>query len=136
MMMETRGKTKWQIRLAVLMIFVIGFVAGALAMNFYRSRLVSSSSGPMRGGRFERVFEQLNLTPDQKNQVRVIFDEARAQLNEIRKESGPKSREVRKQTDDRLQAVLTPEQWEQFQQIMEDFRGARPHRRDRPRGQR
>ena len=134
--METRAKTKWQIRSAVLIIFVIGFVAGALAMNFYRSRLVSSSSESMRGGRFERVFEQLNLTPDQKNQVRAIFDEARAQLNEIRKESEPKSREVRRQTDDRLQAVLTPEQWEQFQRIMEDFRGRRPHRRDRPRSQR
>src|SRR5215208_1869047 len=84
MTMETRAKTKWQIRSAVLIIFVIGFVAGALAMNFYRSRLVASSSESMRGGRFERVFDQLNLTPDQKNSVRAIFDEARAQLNEVR----------------------------------------------------
>jgi Spy/CpxP family protein refolding chaperone len=132
MMMETKAKTKWQIRLAVLIIFIIGFVAGALSMDFYRSRNVMSSSRDMRG-RFDRVFDKLNLTPDQKDQVRAIFDDARAQLNEIRKESGPKSREVRKQTDDRLQAVLTPEQWQQFQQMMEEMRSKRPHRRDRSR---
>jgi Spy/CpxP family protein refolding chaperone len=132
MMMETKAKTKWQIRLAVLIIFIIGFVAGALSLDFYRSRNVMSSSRDMRG-RFDRVFDKLNLTPDQKDQVRAIFDDARAQLNEIRKESGPKSREVRKQTDDRLQAVLTPEQWQQFQQMMEEMRSKRPHRRDRSR---
>ena len=130
--METKAKTKWQIRLAVLIIFIIGFVAGALSLDFYRSRNVMSSSRDMRG-RFDRVFEKLNLTPDQKDQVRAIFDDARAQLNEIRKQSEPKSREVRKQTDDRLQAVLTPEQWQQFQQMMEEMRSKRPHRRDRSR---
>ena len=130
--METKAKTKWQIRLAVLLIFLIGFVAGALSLEFYRSRNVMSSSRDMRG-RFDRVFDKLNLTPDQKEQVKAIFDDARAQLNVIRKESEPKSREVRKQTDDRLQAVLTPEQWQQFQQMMEEMRSRRPHRRDRPR---
>ena len=130
--METRAKTKWQIRLAVLLIFLIGFVAGALSLDFYRSRNVMSSSRDMRG-RFDRVFDKLNLTPEQKDQVKAIFDDARAQLNVIRKESEPKSREVRKQTDDRLQAVLTPEQWQQFQQMMEEMRSKRPHRRERPR---
>lgn len=132
--METRATTKWQIRLAVLSIFVIGFVAGALVMNFYRSRQVMSSSRDMRG-RFDRIFDKLNLTPDQKSQVKAIFDDARAQLDEVRKESEPKSHEVRKQTDARLQAVLTPEQWQQFQQMMEEMRAKRPHRRDRPRDQ-
>jgi Spy/CpxP family protein refolding chaperone len=133
-MMETRAKTKWQIRLAVSIIFMIGFLAGVLATDFYRSRNVLSSSREMRG-RFDRIFDKLNLTPDQKDQVRAIFDDARAQLNEVRKESEPKSREVRKQTDARLQAVLTPEQWEQFQQMMDEVRSKRPHRRDRTRGQ-
>ena len=132
--METRAKTKWQIRSAVLIIFLIGFVAGILTMDIYRSRQVMSASRDMRG-RFDRIFDRLNLTPDQKDQVRSIFDDARAQLNEIRKESEPKSREVRRQTDDRLQAVLTPEQWQQFQQMTEEMRSKRPHRRERPRGQ-
>src|SRR5215216_5866091 len=101
-MMETSSKNKWQIRIAILIIFVIGFAAGALATNFYSTRRWSSSSA-MRGGRFEKVFDKLDLTSQQKEQIQVIFDDARAQLGEIRKESEPKFRQVRMQTNERLQ---------------------------------
>ncbi|HST20230.1 MAG TPA: periplasmic heavy metal sensor [Blastocatellia bacterium] len=117
-------KTKWQVRLAALIIFVIGFIAGALAMNIYRGQRGPSAYGDRRG-RFEETLDKLNLTQDQKNQVKAIFDDARAQLGQLRKESEPKFREVRKQTDDRLKAVLEPEQWEQFQQIMSEARKGR-----------
>lgn len=127
--METSARSKWQIRLAVLAIFVIGFVAGALAMNFYRASRWARPAAPMHG-RFDQVIDELNLTPDQKNQVKAIFDDARAQLMEIRKESEPRFHDVRKQTDERLQTVLTPEQWEQFQRMMNESRGRRSHKRD------
>jgi Spy/CpxP family protein refolding chaperone len=132
--METSGKNKWQIRFAVLIIFVIGFVAGGLAVNFYRARPFSPSPTTMYS-RLDRIIDRLNLTPDQDSQVRAIFDDARAQLTEIRKESEPKFHEVRRRTDERLQAVLKPEQWDQFQQMKDEFKGRRPHRRDRTKGQ-
>ena len=122
--MNSNTKTKWQVRLAALMIFVIGFIAGALAMNIYRGQRGPSAYGDRRG-RFEETLDKLNLTQDQKNQVKAIFDDARAQLGQLRKESEPKFREVRKQTDERLKAVLEPEQWEQFQQIMSEARKGR-----------
>lgn len=124
--MDSNTKSKWQVRLAVVGIFVIGFIAGALAVNIYRgwSRSASPPPGMMRG-RFESVLERLNLTPEQKDQVRQIFDDSRSQLSEIRKQSEPRFREVRKQTEERLQGVLTPEQWEQFQQMMNENRGRR-----------
>ena len=133
--MDSRTKSKWQVRLATLIIFAIGFIAGGLAMNFYRDHRRTTDFQSMRGG-FTRVIERLDLTPEQKTQVDAIFDEARAQLTEIRKESGPKYREVRKQTDERLKAVLTPEQWEQFQQIMKEGRHRRRHGRDSGREER
>lgn len=132
--MDSKTKNKWQVRLAVFLIFAVGFIAGGLAVNFYRDHQRPGGFSPMRGG-FNRVIEQLNLTPEQKTEVSRIFDDARAQLMEIRKQSGPKFHEVRKQTDERLQAVLTPEQWEQFQQIMKEGRHRRRHgREDRERG--
>lgn len=127
--MDSKTKSKWQVRLAVLIIFAIGFVAGGLAMNFYRDQRGPSQFASTRGG-FNRVVERLNLSPEQKTQVEAIFEEARAQLIAIRKESGPKFRDVRKQTDERMRAVLTPEQWEQFQQIMKESRGRRRHGRE------
>lgn len=125
--METSVKNKWQIRLAVLLIFGIGFVAGALAINVYRARHVASSSASHRD-RFERVMEQLQLSAEQRDQVKAIFDEASAQLTEMRKESQPRFHEVREQTHARLRAVLTAEQWEQFQKLTSDFRERHPHR--------
>ena len=122
--MNSNTKTKWQVRLAALTIFVIGFIAGALAMNIYRGQRAPSAYGDRRG-RFEETLDKLNLTQDQKTQVKAIFDDARAQLGQLRKESEPKFREVRKQTDERLKAVLEPEQWEQFQQIMSEARKGR-----------
>src|SRR5204863_4515964 len=61
--METSVKNKWQIRGAVLLIFVVGFVAGALTMNVYRARQVSAGAASHRG-RFERVMEQLHLSAE------------------------------------------------------------------------
>lgn len=128
--METSVKNKWQIRLAVLLIFVIGFVAGALTINVYRARHIASAP-PSHRSRFERLMEQLNLTPEQRDQVNAIFNDARAQLSEIRKESEPRFRTVREQTHERLRGVLTPEQWEQFQKRTSDFRGRRERRGNR-----
>jgi Spy/CpxP family protein refolding chaperone len=42
-------------------------------------------------------------------------------------------REIREQTDQRLQAVLTPEQWERFKQMRDEMG---PRRRRRGRGMR
>jgi Spy/CpxP family protein refolding chaperone len=122
--------TKWQVRLAVLTLFVVGFIAGALAMNIYRGRQLSPRAGG-RGG-FERMIEKLNLTQEQRTQVGDIFEDARKQLAELRSASEPKFREVRKNTDERLQAVLTPEQWEEFKQMTS--RRGRPHGRPRREG--
>jgi Spy/CpxP family protein refolding chaperone len=113
--MDSNSKSKWQVRFAVVILFVVGFVAGALAMNLYRARQWSPRAGG-RGG-FEQMLDRLNLTQDQRTQVDGIFDEARKQLAELRKGSEPKFREVRKSTDEQLQSVLTAEQWEQFQQM-------------------
>lgn len=128
--MDSSARSKWQVRLAVLILFVVGFMAGALAMNIYRTR-----QGPPRaGGRggFEQMLDRLNLTKDQRTQVGEIFDDARNQLAELRRESDPKFREVRKNTDERLQSVLSPEQWEQFQQMTS--RRGRPYGRPRREG--
>jgi len=128
--MDSSARSKWQVRLAVLILFVVGFMAGALAMNIYRGRQRPPRAGG-RGG-FEQMLDRLNLTQDQRTQVGVIFDDARKQLAELRRDSEPKFREVRKNTDERLQSVLTPEQWEQFQQMTN--RRGRPYGRPRREG--
>jgi Spy/CpxP family protein refolding chaperone len=121
--MDSNAKSKWQVRLAVLILFVVGFIAGGLATNIYRARQWSPRGGG-RGG-FEQMLDKLNLSPEQRTQVDGIFEDARKQLTELRNESEPKFRQVRQNTDERLQSVLTPEQWEQFQKMTEKRRHGR-----------
>jgi Spy/CpxP family protein refolding chaperone len=128
--MDSSARNKWQVRIVVLLLFVVGFLAGALAMNMYRARQWSPRAGG-RGG-FEQMIDRLNLTQDQRTQVDSIFEDARKQLSELRQESEPRFREVRKNTDERLQAVLTPEQWAQFQEMTS--RRGRPFGRGRREG--
>ncbi|MCI0337893.1 MAG: periplasmic heavy metal sensor [Acidobacteria bacterium] len=130
--MEIGDKSKWQVRIVVLVIFALGFVAGALSWNIYRSY----RPGPLFDGRrdrYEQMMNQLQLTQEQRTQVEKILSDAAAQWMELRKQSYPRMREIRSQTDQRLQAVLTLEQWEQFKQMRDEMRGGR---RGRGRGRR
>ena len=128
--MNTIQKSKWQVRVAALVIFVIGFAAGALALNVYK-RWERTSAGTSRQDRFEKMLDRLNLSADQKTQVHQILSDTRGQLQTLRKESEPRFEEIRRQTDERLQKVLTPEQWQQFQKERSELRGRGRRGRDR-----
>src|SRR4026207_427612 len=127
--MNTIQKSKWQVRVAALVIFVVGFAAGALALNAYKrwGRTADAS----RQDRFERMLDRLNLNADQKTQVHQILSDTRGQLQTLRKESEPRFEEIRRQADERLQKVLTPEQWQQCQKERSELRGRGGRRRDR-----
>ena len=119
--MNNVAKNRWQVRFAALIIFVLGFAAGILALNVYRGW--ARAGGP--GNRFDEMADRLNLNADQKTKVQQILGDTREQLRAVRKESEPRVNEIRRQADGRLQTVLTPEQWQQFQSFREEMR----HRR-------
>ena len=116
--MTTNDKRKWQVRLATLLIFVIGFGAGLLAMNGYKRW----RHEPSRQERFEKLLDSLQLNADQKKQTHEVLGDTRMQLMALRKESEPRVAEIRRQADERLQKILTPEQWTRFQQERDQLR--------------
>ena len=120
--MDTIQKSKWQVRGAALLIFVLGFAAGVLALNVYKRWGRTGAEQP-REARFERMLDRLQLNADQKTQVHQILSDTRGQLQALRKESEPRFEEIRHQADERLQKVLTPEQWQQFQKERAEMRG-------------
>lgn len=120
--MDIIKKGKWQLRVAVVILFLLGFAAGALALNGYK-RWGRSGAEASRQNRFEDMLDRLQLNADQKAQVHQILGDTRTQLHVLRKESEPRFDEIRRQADERLQKVLTPEQWKQFQQERETTRG-------------
>ena len=119
--MDRVRKNSWLVRAAALAIFLLGFAAGALAPSAYRAWVRDSP----RQGRFEAMSERLKLTPEQQEQVRQIFGETRTRLEALRKESEPRFAEIRRDADERIRQVLTPEQWEEFRKSREEGRGRR-----------
>ena len=120
--MNNVAKNRWQVRVAAMIIFVLGFAAGVLALNVYRR--VAGADWPPRD-RFEQMARRLNLSDDQKTKVQQILGDTREQVRALRRESEPKFDEIRRQADTRLQEVLTPEQWQQFQTERQQMRGRR-----------
>jgi len=66
----------------------------------------------------------LNLNSEQQTKVDAILEDTRSQLRDVRKEESPKVSDIRKKTRERLQSVLTPEQWRQLQEKMKSYSGA------------
>lgn len=119
--MDISNKSKWQVRVAAIVIFLLGFAAGALALNVYK-RWSRGGDDASRQNRFERMLDSLQLSADQKTQVHQILGDTRTQLQGLRKESEPKVVEIRRQADERLQKVLNADQWKQFQQERDKLR--------------
>ena len=120
--MDNASRNKWQVRGVAVLIFVLGFAAGMLALGAYRAWARRPASP---NDRFNQFATRLQLNADQKTKVQAIFGDTRQQLQSLRKESEPKVNEIRQQTDQRLQQVLTPEQWKQFQQMRDEMRSRR-----------
>ena len=119
--MNITTKNRWQVRVIAAIIFALGFTTGILAVNLYRS--LARNVTPR--DRFEQLSDRLKLNVDQKTKVQQIFGDTREQLKALRKDSEPKVADIRRQADEKLQQVLTPEQWKQFQAMRDEVRQRR-----------
>ena len=126
--MDRIKSSKWQVRVAAIVVFVLGFAAGALVFNAYQRWTRERRTG------FQQVINSLELSAEQKTQVDQIIADTRQQLRALRKESEPKFAEIRRQADERLQKVLTPEQWQKFEQKRSEMRARGRRGRGSPDG--
>jgi Spy/CpxP family protein refolding chaperone len=128
--MDKVKRNTWLVRAAAVAIFVLGFAAGALAPRAYRAWVRDDAqAGRKDNDRFKRMSDELKLSPEQQAQVQQIFGDTRSQLQALRKESEPRFAEIRRQADERMRQVLTPEQWEQFQKSRDEGRRRGGHGR-------
>ncbi|HKW30571.1 MAG TPA: hypothetical protein VJT54_14640 [Verrucomicrobiae bacterium] len=85
-----------------------------------------------RGPNFDMIAQRLNLTDDQKPKVKEILDGQRQQMRDLfqnqdmsREDRMAKMKTVREDTDAKLKAVLTSDQFEQWQKMESRMRGPR-----------
>jgi Spy/CpxP family protein refolding chaperone len=79
----------------------------------------------MRGqAGFDRIAEQLKLTDDQKPKVKAILEDQRKKMGELRQDTSlsqedrrAKMQTIRENTATQMKAILTPDQFDQWQKI-------------------
>ncbi len=123
--MESKGINKTKARLIVLVIFLIGFLAGGFSMSLYRTVTGSPEGerGKMRGGPpqahiLDKMEKKLSLTSDQRDKVRAILDETFAQYDQVRRDVDPRIHVIRQQSRERIRALLTDDQKPKFEELV------------------
>lgn len=153
----------WKIVCATLVIFLAGIITGATLVRVAQGRPgpwrnprpalnhpVPNPSNPaheprtanpgpqglLSQGFVQALERQLQLTPEQREQIGRIMAGGQERMRELRARIDPEMRKELLQTREQIRAVLTPEQREQFEQMMKrpprrGERGELPERRIR-----
>ncbi len=107
--------------LLLIVAFLLGAVAGALGFGIYQVR--AGYWRPPRGERLQqlvmrRLSHELKLTPDQRQQVEAVVRETGQEFTRLREEVGPRFREIRTRSRDRIRALLNPDQQARFDALV------------------
>ena len=118
--MNQPNRMKMQVWLVILAVFGLGGITGVSLDRVYLSRNADnrSSSGPRRGPShmIERWTKDMNLSPEQAESIRKIFEESRKEFPPSKLAECPGFKEARQRTQERVNAVLNPEQQKIYQQ--------------------
>ena len=139
--MESKSNSQSKARVIVVSVFVIGFAAGALALNLYQQLTASKGKdGPRNGTEvlIRRMNEKVGLSSDQQEQIKKILDETNDKYRDIRKDLEPRIKDfeprfnaVRQESRDRIRGLLTPEQLPKYEQMVSEHDKMREQERER-----
>ena len=113
---------KWKAIAGIVLVFILGGLAGVFGtMCICRHRGDWMWGSPHAYGEavVRRLDHELKLSPEQRKQVEVIVNDARADIKEIRKQAQPKIDAMFEQAVNKISAVLSPEQRVKFEKVVE-----------------
>jgi Spy/CpxP family protein refolding chaperone len=102
--------------LIILGVFLAGAVAGAGVFAWLRPP-PPPMMGPPPPGELPRPLRELNLTAEQREKAKAIFERHRATVEALIQESFPRVRAAQEQMDRELRAILTEEQARKFDEL-------------------
>ena len=111
--------------LLLLLAFLLGTATGALGLGVYQTR-TGWWRAPRESARYQqfllrRLTRELDLTSDQRQQVETILRDAGQEFSRLREEFGPRVREIRARSRDRIRAILDPGQQARFEKVAEEW---------------
>jgi Spy/CpxP family protein refolding chaperone len=111
--------------LLLLVAFLLGTAAGALGYGLYQGRAgwTRSSRDPARFQQalLKRLTRELDLREDQRQRVEELLRETGQEFVRLREEIGPRFREIRERSREKMRAVLSPEQQAKFEALEKEW---------------
>ena len=115
--------------LLLLLAFLLGIAAGMLGFGLYQTRMgwwhPRRDSARFQQFVLKRLTRELDLRPEQQQQVETILRETGQEFSRLREEIGPRVRDIRMLTREKIQAILSPDQQTKFAALEKEW--ARRH---------
>ena len=107
----------------VVVVFLLGAVAGGMFGYGYAHRSVAAASAPApeperRAKRVEQLTRDLSLTPDHAKQLDSILLQYHGDAKAIHDQSDAQMGQLRQKGRDEIRAILTPEQMPKFEEFL------------------
>lgn len=112
---------------AVVGLFLVGVLVGVLATHLFYLRQMRQPGGlALLGNRAlaADLDRRLDLTPEQRRHVEAVLTDAAQEVGAVRQEMMPRVLDILERSQQRIAAVLTPEQQRELQRFRRQ-RGAR-----------
>jgi hypothetical protein len=117
---------KWKAIVSVILVFLLGSLAGALITHeIYHHRIESIIKGDpnaMRELIVQRLNHELSLDRNQLYQLRFIVKETHEEMKNVRKQFRPQIDEILARSQDRVRAILRPDQLEKYEKIITEHK--------------
>ena len=112
---------KWKLIAGFVLVFVAGGIAGAALGGLYARHLFFEFHHPrMIGVRMKEQFRsELHLTPEQMAKISPIIDKTAAELQQVRRDTGDRVREIWMEAHQQIAGNLTDEQRQKLLQMKE-----------------
>jgi Spy/CpxP family protein refolding chaperone len=107
--------------LLVFVLFVLGIALGSLGTYVVTTRVLAArpqTTLARNPGHMAMFTRDLNLNPDQQNQIQAILNDSRARYAELHEKLDPEYEQVRHEGRVRIRQVLTPEQRPKFEELL------------------
>jgi hypothetical protein len=120
---------KWKAIVSIVIVFLLGALAGALMTNMvHRHRgesFMRGEPGHMREFVVRRLNRELGLDAEQQGQLRTIVQETHAEMKNLRRQLRPQTEEILARSQEKVRAILRPDQRERYEKIVAERRKKR-----------
>jgi Spy/CpxP family protein refolding chaperone len=121
------NKKTGEATLLVVVVFLLGVLLGGLATHIWGGHIWAARA-PLshRDQVISDLTRELDLTPQQKQQVTAVIDKKMADIHDLYAPLEPQREQIREKGRDQIRAVLTPEQNAKFDAFLKKLDDQRP----------